>query len=761
MAEELDLVIKARPDKQSLAETSKLIDKTFSDIDVDVSVDSAKVEGAAKRIASIMKKYAKTSGNAFGETFLEQFPGAATLSGKNQARLQALMENAPGKNAYYSKMPDPTGGFHPTQINRAGGLISHSNLVATAAAAEAAKMGVSKKDQKDIVTAALIHNRFRYLDSGKINPNVISDATTWANVYGLSGAANVLSGGNPAYLDILSKVDAVASLRSRTSDMIMGSDSFVWKDPSNLLESAVSAGEGRWKDPDMAHTADNFELVKDGMDEITDASDDETEKLQEWRDQLKNVAADLSMLAYLVKKIGTVAVDFTKSSINEASSASKNFNDLAYFANLSAKDMWFNELAGEKIGIGKNAVTDAVIDFASRRGQFKTTGEGLDLFSMTFTRAIDEAINSTDPNESYWKLAQEVLDKVKGADPTTRQQLLALVPKYLGNTGAQLVGYAAAKGITDINDLRSSQYKVGDKAGDIYSNLESQNEDLVDVEKAINAQLAWWKSVWNEFVSLPVLKLLESWLSKATEVGEGAKGKIDEYHRTMTSAVVTGAYWNDIRFRAAENYDYMIQTPYTEDVIKKSETLYKLNAIKFNTATKAEYADLGKAYVAGRWNQSGYAQFENYLKGEANKNAWFTNLTSGKTYSGAELSEAGQQASKYFKEHLSKWQNEAFTDNYLSADEQMVRDYIVTYFMKGENMKLDSAEQKAYYAGFADFFDILTKDFAQNPGAFVPTALDELHLTVSTDTGEFTKDIIQNKTTSAGSDRDTGNRPGR
>lgn len=765
MPEDLEVKIKVSPDTQSLKDTEKRLNETFQDMTVDFDVDSAKVEQAARKVRNTFKKYLKTSGTV-GEGGIEgMFPGISALSTKNQAKLKALLENAPGKAAFMSRIPDPTGMFQPTQVNRSGGMIYHSNLVGMLATDAAAKMGIKGAGQKDIFTASLLHGRFKYLDSGRANPNAISDAAIWARSMGLGGAADILSGKNQTGYDILSKADYIASMRSRADDLVFGDKgSPVWSDVGSVFENAVAAGEGRWKDAGAEHTADNFEMisdnaedVKDAIDEIGEASGDETDSLQDWRDNLKGVIGDLSMIGEILGKMGATALGVTVASVHGAATTSASLNNLAPFADLSTTDLLYNKLAAKKIGIGEEDVNNAVVQFAQNRGQFVTTGEGFDLFSMTFQKAIQEAVTSQDPNESYWKLVQEALNDLKGADKDRRQQLLALIPKYLGETGAQLVGYAYAKNITDVNDLRSSSYDRG-KYATQYNQLESQNEELVEILSEIKDTTSWWKRAWNEWLGMPFLKQIAKWAEGLTDAAQNTEAKVKEKQKQLHESVVSGAYFEKSWWQRADEAAWMSNLNMTleRDVIDKAKQIYGAKGLQDDMKLRTQMLS-----ASSDWYQSKYGATADYLKlystGTMQKKGrasdWYTNyLKRGIDFSGNELANyaAGaeaMQAVEAIQEVLSPF-DAIFSDKVDSSMEGAIRQLIGVYFARATDM--DYKQQQAYFTGeqFNQVIELLSKlSSPMEWSQAVQQAEIALNVTVSPDNTKYVQ--VQNKHGSA------------
>lgn len=764
MPEDLEVKIKVSPDTQSLKDTEKRLNETFQDMTVDFDVDSAKVEQAARKVSNTFKKYLKTSGTV-GEGGIEgMFPGISALSTKNQAKLKALLENAPGKAAFMSRIPDPTGMFQPTQVNRSGGMIYHSNLVGMLATDAAAKMGIKGTGQKDIFTASLLHGRFKYLDSGRANPNAISDAAIWARSMGLGGAADILSGKNQTGYDILSKADYVASMRSRADDLVFGDKgSPVWSDVGSVFENAVAAGEGRWKDAGAEHTADNFEMisdnaedVKDAIDEIGEASGDETDSLQDWRDNLKGVIGDLSMIGEILGKMGATALGITVASAHGAATASVSLNNLAPFADLSTTDLLYNKLAAKKIGIGEEDVNNAVVQFAQSRGQFVTTGEGFDLFSMTFQKAIQEAVTSQDPNESYWKLVQEALNDLKGADKDRRQQLLALIPKYLGETGAQLVGYAYAKNITDVNDLRSSSYDRG-KYATQYNQLESQNEDLVEILSEIKDTTSWWKRAWNEWLGMPFLKQIAKWAESLTDAAQNTEAKVKEKQRQLHESVISGAYFEKSWLQRADESAWMsnLGMSLERDVIDKAKEIYGKSGLRNDIKLRNQMTSASSDWYKYEKYGSTTTYLQQYAKGKMKNRAgdWYTTyISKSRDFGGVYMSEyaASKEATDAMKavQSILAPYSAILSDKVDTDIEGSIRQYVGTYFAQAYNMTEE--QQRAYFTGeqFNKFIDLLSQ-IAPNMtyAQAVQQAEIALNVTVSPDNTKYVQ--VQNKHGSA------------
>ena len=531
---DIELEVDVKPNRASVDATANYINKTLQDITLNIGskMDSAQA-AAMKRQAGAEKAMAGSSGSLSGKTMKSMFPYSSALAPQYQKRFETLMNNAPGWDAFRRKVPDPT--MNPTPVNVGGGNVYRANLIASAAKAEAAKMGWDKNAQNNMATAAILKERFKYTDDGKLNKFANEDASAYARLYGFSGAASIISGDNVQGKDILDKVIYAASQRSRVDDLTMGKNgSPVWKDPGSILQSAVDKGEGKWEDPNADKTAKNFKIIDKELKNIDKETGNVGEGVDTWSDNLDHAISSASMLLgifYLLKKAGKFAIEFGKASIEGAANAQKTLQGDYTLAGMSASDIMYNQVAARKAGLGETAVNDAVVAFAKKKGQFATEGKGLDLFGASVMKTIEGFLNASDPNEGYWGVLQTLLEQLNATnDQERRNQILAYAQDLIGSAGTGVLGNAYRTRTTNINEYRSVTGVNAELPSDfnsILNKLAEQNKDFIDLQTTMQNDINYWKSELNKIL-IPLGTWLSELLHKATTTQKKWSAKITE-----------------------------------------------------------------------------------------------------------------------------------------------------------------------------------------------------------------------------------------
>lgn len=343
------------------------------------------------------------------------------------------------------EIPDPTDDKGKKKIKQkeltAGGLVKHTNAVTDAVNAQIKRENsyarqynldtIKQAEREDILAAAMLHDRFKYTETGRINPNAMNDAAAWARIGGLDGAFNILSDPNSRGARIISAIDFATSQESRSGDM---DENGRWnkdmkKSKLDVLDAAVKSGEGRWKDPDSAHVVDNFER-------INEATQEENANLEDWRDNLKGIIGDLGIIALLMKGMKAV-MKFDKWAEQTVKTTAEGLPTRSNIGATST-DLYRMRSASGYLNLDSNAIYDSVSALAERQGEFATTGQGLELFYGSVAQGLEPILkNMSNPieawNQSMDLFLNELTALKKAGDQQGIDKLLNAVQKFMGD----------------------------------------------------------------------------------------------------------------------------------------------------------------------------------------------------------------------------------------------------------------------------------------------------------------------------------------
>lgn len=373
--------------------------------------------------------------------------------------------------------------------------------------------GIIDSDERDdIIAAATLHDRFKYTSAGKLNPNATKDAAQWAKIFGYDEAANILSDPNSRGGRIISAIDFAASRESRWADM---DENGAWKKQDfDVLDAAVKAGEGRWKDPDSAHVVDNFEI-------INDATQEENKNLEDWRDNLKGIIGDLGIIALLMKGMKAV-MKFDKWAEQTVKTTAEGLPTRSNIGATST-DLYRMRSASGYLNLDSNAIYDSVSALAERQGEFATTGQGLELFYGSVAQGLEPILkNMNDPieawNQSMDLFLKELTALKEAGDQQGIDKLLNSIEKFMGGNAktilSRIIDYNFDSQTT--NDIKNMS-ALYDKSFDNPYAWESERSEALNselntlresIKASYNAIADDWeatfgvrfKSWWNQFL---------------------------------------------------------------------------------------------------------------------------------------------------------------------------------------------------------------------------------------------------------------------
>lgn len=416
-------------------------------INVKAEADEASIDSTVKKVTDRINKETKNAkikvsaeSSGSDNTDVDRVIHNRVKDATKHDALSMLMSEAGGSYDRFSTAAEyHAGRVSPVQTRGTGGLLMHTNAVTSAVEAQIKRENeytkkhprsrtmIGEAEQDDILAAAAIHDRFKYTATGKLNPNATKDAAAWARIFDLNGAADILSDPNSRGNKIISAVDFAASQESRFKDMDIEGN---WKDKeADVLDAAVKSGEGRWKKSDSAHIVDNFERVNE-------ASQEENENLEDWRDNLKGIIGDLGIIALLMKGMKAVSkfdqwAEQTVKSTAEGLPTRSNIG-------ATSTDLYRMRSASGYLNLDSNAIYDSVSALAERQGEFATTGQGLELFYGSVAQGLEPIIkNMNDPieawNQSMDLFLNELTALKKAGDQQGIDKLLNAIQKFMGD----------------------------------------------------------------------------------------------------------------------------------------------------------------------------------------------------------------------------------------------------------------------------------------------------------------------------------------
>lgn len=434
------------------------------------------------------------------------------------------------------EIPDPTDKKGKKKIKQkeltAGGLVKHTNAVTDAVNAQIKRENsyarkynldtIKQAEREDILAAAMLHDRFKYTETGRINPNAMNDAAAWARVGGLDGAFNILSDPNSRGARIISAIDYATSQESRSGDM---DENGRWnkdmkKSKLDVLDAAVKSGEGRWKDPDSAHVVDNFEV-------INDATQEENENLEDWRDNLKGVIGDLGIIALILKGIQAIAKGVIKFDAFSEKMVKGVAEGMPTRSNIGAttEDIHRMRAGSGYLNLPQETIYNSVAKLATAQGEFATTGKGLELFYGSVAKGLEPILrNMHDPKEA-WKQSMDLflneLTVLKQADDQLGvEKLLNSIGQFMGDEAVTVLSKMLdfnfdSQTSNDVTSIAALLDKYRNNPyGDESERAEALNSELNTIRQSIQQSYNAMASDWMEYFGKPFREFWDSFLIK-------------------------------------------------------------------------------------------------------------------------------------------------------------------------------------------------------------------------------------------------------
>ena len=268
-------------------------------------------------------------------------------------------------------------------------------------------------------------------------------------------------------------------------------------DFAGMREYAVEHGLGKWKNEDAGHTADNFELITDALEGIEETSDKVNDSFKGWGDGLKNALGTITAIGSALVKIGSAAITgaivLTEKSEKGVIDAATTLDKRRAYVGMSALDELSAQVAGQSVGLGKDAVTEEIINLSNSREKYQLLGEGLNALYPSLTGIFDNIMNTDNPMDAYKGILKEVYGAMRGADKDTRAQTLMLLETQGLGSAAKIIGSLLAnEGLaskldydpTNLFSLKSNAYYGA------YERAETTLPDLVQLNASIKTSYA-------------------------------------------------------------------------------------------------------------------------------------------------------------------------------------------------------------------------------------------------------------------------------
>ena len=221
-------------------------------------------------------------------------------------------------------------------------------------------------------------------------------------------------------------------------DFIQQGDKGSFVDFAGMRKYAVDMGLGRWIDEDGYETADNFELINDELEKIDDKSNTSKKTFAEWNDTLKGVLGTLTAIGSVV---GLIKLFDKANKAAEAGTiaAGETLDKRRAFIGMSALDELKTKVASRSVGLGEDSIKNEIYSMSGNIEQYKLLGQG-DALPPALLGIFDNLMSAEDPYEVYTKSADELYEKLKGADAQTRRRWLLLMNKAGLGSMSSLVG---------------------------------------------------------------------------------------------------------------------------------------------------------------------------------------------------------------------------------------------------------------------------------------------------------------------------------
>ena len=517
-----------------------------------------------------------------------------------------------------------------------------------------------------------------------------------------------------------------AELINAIQDKSKASEAYV--DFDSMRKYAVQEGLGKWIDPEKEHTADNFELINDELEKIDDNSGKSDKTFRNWNDTLKDVLGTLTAIGSVTAAVKGV-IAFNKKAEAGTIEAATTLDRRRGLVGMSALEELSAQTASLSIGLGRNAITNEVIDLSNSREKYKLLGEGLNALFPSLTGIFDNIMSSDNPLDTYKGILKEVYGQLKGADEGKRAQTLMLLESQGLGSAAQIIGAflsnpKLAKELggdpTALFNLRNNKYYGS------YGGAEAVLPDLTKLNESIQASynqmyLDWvnyfgkpFKGWWDSFLQNKVVPVFGTALSTTSMILSEAGGELPYILPGETKTA----------YKAFQEASAEMGRLNSEEALGGDATLWaeaRDRILRAKGATTYVSAPAGLRTKAGAWDIFGWGtspseQVANLNMGENNPTAFLKALKAVADPASYEKGAFDNEDTKYFSYRAQRALNWLTETGYLNDIENGV--------IGGDKTKAVMDIVRAYIAtdkstagDYADILDAFTEaTVMQSPG---------------------------------------------
>lgn len=420
-------------------------------------------------------------------------------------------------------------------------------------------------------------------------------------------------------------------------------------DFDSMRKYAVEAGLGHWIDPLKEETADNFELfgednqfeaINGELEKIEDKSDKSSKAFKDWNDTLKGVLGTLTAIGSLTalgKVFETAYVGAEKGSTQAATSLPRT----RAFVGMGALDVLATQVAGQSVGLGKDAIYNEIVDLSNRREEYKLLGQGLDALFPSLSGIFDNIMSGDNPYDAYKGILTELYDALQGADDDTRAQALMLLDKQgLGGASYIIGSFLSNPKLAEEMDydptklfsLKENPYRSSYSGGEaILPDLTQLNESIaasysqmyLDWEVAFGKPFKTW---WNNTLISTVVPWFEKMLNYVSPE-EKKKRKEDSAYVMGTVTIDTSGTPKEAMRNDTVISDMLVRTAATTTLTGNKDNWKDVRDTNYIAPTKIK-----ELFTKGGWKDT--KAITDYDQGD-NPKAWFNalkKLTSSKAY---------------------------------------------------------------------------------------------------------------------------------
>ena len=491
-------------------------------------------------------------------------------------------------------------------------------------------------------------------------------------------------------------------------DFIAGTDNTYRGKPGQFIdfeqmrEHAVEAGFGRWINPRKEHTADNFELINDELEKIEDNSNKSEKTFTGWNDTLKSVLGTLTAIGSLTGIAKTFEIAYNASEKGTTQAATSLPRSRA-FVGMGALDVLATQVAGQSVGLGKDAVYNEIVGLSNKREEYKLLGQGLDALFPSLSGIFDNIMSGDNPYEAYKSIITELYGALRDADDDTRAQALMLLEKQGLGSASYIIGsflsndkLAAEMDYDPLKlfSLRENPYRSS------YQRAETVLPDLTQLNESIAASYNQMYLDWE----LAFGKPFKDWWDKTL------KNKVVPWFEKILS------------FVTMDENEKLAQDAATQIAIGGVAGIYERNAAIENASGAVKYAYTGHAHKAPNttWETWLGGEIGDHVKGKAAQNQWdmFNKVLwySDNDIAALKGTKAQQTALRTIRDRMKKMKKKLVDTQLVTFLENTTDEDIDTYLLRAIQSGIYGSA-KTWEADFDTYIEKLLSTGAANSKA--------------------------------------------